>query len=50
MTVGIVGVAVDALTKVGLADKVGDGLHVGFDVGGGTVVAFAREFEGVLQD
>ena len=39
---------VDAATKVGLADKVGDGVHVGLNVGGGAIVTGAGEVQFVL--
>lgn len=45
----VVGVSGDALTIVGLADKVGDGLLVGIDVGIGAVLALAFEVQGVLE-
>lgn len=39
----------DAVAKVGLTDEEGNGLHVGLDVGGGSIVTFAGEGEGLLS-
>ena len=48
LSIGIIGVSSYALTKVGLADKVRDGLREGFDIGIGSIVALAGEREVLL--
>lgn len=48
LSIGIVGVSIYALTKVGLADEVRDGLREGFDIGVGSIVALAGEREVLL--
>lgn len=48
LSIGIVGVSSYALTKVGLADEVRDGVRESFDIGIGSIVALAGEREVLL--
>jgi hypothetical protein len=48
LAVRIIGVGVDALAKVGLADVEGDGLEVRRHIGSGAVGADAAELQGFL--
>lgn len=49
LAIGIIGMSVDALSEIGLADVEGDGLDIRADIGSAAVGADTLELQGFLR-